>query len=89
MCFCTSFALISAGLVKDYQIFFFSARITEPFCSFSGNILCMSGTGTRGNARRVFGSDIFNDKKGDFSGFNSVLTGEWDCWRCVDLGWSR
>jgi len=56
---------IFAGLIKDYQIFFFSARITRAFCSFSGNILCMSGTRTRGNARRVFGSDIFNDKKGD------------------------
>ncbi len=45
---------ISAGLIKDYQIFFFSARITELFSLY--NILCMSGTRTRGNARRVFDS---------------------------------
>lgn len=43
--------------LKDIS-FFFLARITELFALFSGNILCMSGTRTRGNARRVFDSDI-------------------------------
>jgi len=39
--------------------------------------------------RVVSSIQTFDDEKGDFSGFNSVLIGEWDCWRCVDLGWSR
>ncbi len=42
-----------------------------------------------GGMRVVSSIRTFSDEKGDFSGFSSVLTGEWDCWRCVDLGWSR